>query len=288
MRKIIAGETSDITITIIKNGVKTDPYSIPYVQIEDSSDGSLVELFDSSKIEKIDIGEYKISFDTKLTTDSMSITAETVGVGDGETVKFTLDNYPADTYTIFVNGSEVSTSEYRINNYTGELWFNTAPLNNFSITANYNVDSTNESLSDGLYDDKWTVIFDEGDVPEQISQQFQIISDEWNSYDFLDNLDIIYTIRTKTVSRGSIDRMLFNISVSSDEVNNDIVFKNGTISIYDINGNSFIEDAEIELNGSDIYYNFDAKYVTGNYYATITLSFADEKFVSQKMYFKII
>lgn len=288
MRKIIAGETSDITITIIKNGVKTDPYSIPYVQIEDSSDGSLVELFDSSKIEKIDIGEYKISFDTKLTTDSMSITAETVGVGDGETVKFTLDNYPADTYTIFVNGSEISTSEYQINNYTGELWFDTAPLNNFSITANYNVDSTNENLSDGLYDDKWTVIFDEGDIPEQISQQFQIISDEWSSYDFLDNLDIVYVIRTKTVSRGSIDRMLFNISVSSDEVNNDIVFKNGTISIYDINGNSFIEDAEIELNGSDIYYNFDAKYVTGNYYATITLSFADEKFVSQKMYFKII
>lgn len=287
MKKIISGETADITISIIKNGQKTDPCSIPFVQIEDSN-GILVELYNSSQITKTGIGEYKVSFDTSNATDPMSITNELVGIGDGSTVKFTSDNFPVDNYSLFVNDSYVSESEYQINSYTGELWFNTAPQNGFSIRLNYNVPSVNQNLSEGLYSDKWTVIFNENDLPEKISQQFEIVADDWNNYDFLDNLDIVYNIRTKVIPKNSINRMLFNISVTSEEVDNEIIFQSGTISIYDIRDNVFVEDANIEINGNDIYYNFDAKYSVGKYYAVIKLSFVDEILASQKLWFNIV
>lgn len=66
---------------------------------------------------------------------------ERVGVGNGTQKIFALDNFPLilASEKIYINGVLIASAEYDVNYNTGALTFDTAPIANSRITADYEV-----------------------------------------------------------------------------------------------------------------------------------------------------
>lgn len=84
---------------------------------------------------------------------TLQVFAEYVGMGDGETVEFTLDHTPLEgTLKLYVNGVlQVEDTDFTLS--TATITFETAPTLNYAITASYDYaagDDTFESFDDDL------------------------------------------------------------------------------------------------------------------------------------------
>jgi len=82
-----------------------------------------------------------------------TVTDEAVGVGDGTTTVFSLDNTPVipGTETIYVKGVvQTRDTDYSIDYTTGTITFTTAPKNNRRITADYEYGYPSISLPVGV------------------------------------------------------------------------------------------------------------------------------------------
>jgi len=83
---------------------------------------------------------------------STQVFAEYVGLGDGETVSFDIDNTPNEGgLKLYVNGTlQVETTDYSIS--TATVTFVTAPTLNHAITAAYDYEASDNTFED--YDDE--------------------------------------------------------------------------------------------------------------------------------------
>lgn len=91
------------------------------------------------------------NFIRKDAASSLQVFAEYVGMGDGSTVEFTLDNTPVSgSLKLYVNGSlQTETTNYSIS--TATITFVTAPTLNHPITASYDYAASDDTFED--YDD---------------------------------------------------------------------------------------------------------------------------------------
>jgi len=88
----------------------------------------------------------------KDAASSLQVYAEYVGMGDGETVAFTLDNTPVSgSLKLYVNGTlQTETTHYTIS--TATITFVTAPTLNHAITASYDYAASANTFE--AYDDE--------------------------------------------------------------------------------------------------------------------------------------